>query len=110
MGYGKVDREPVISSTIALETKGKGIAMKTRRNLWAAMIAASVLLGCVTSLHRTSVAATPASVPLANTAEQRIDMITHLKEIVSQLREQNKLLREQNDLLKSGKLKVIVEK
>lgn len=84
--------------------------MKTRRTIWVALIAASVLLGCAMTLSRTSVAATPAPVPLANTAEQRIEMITHLKDIVTQLREQNKLLREQNELLKSGKLKVIVEK
>lgn len=82
--------------------------MTIRRLLSAALIAASVLLGCAMFLNRTSVAATPAPVPLANTAEQRIEMITHLKDIVSQLREQNKLLREQNELLKSGKLKVIV--
>ena len=83
----------------------------TRRMTWAVLIAAAVLFGCVLDFHRTSDAAPPkAPVPLANSVEQRIEMIGHLKEIVSQLREQNKLLAEQNNLLKSGKLKVIVDR
>ena len=83
----------------------------TRRATWAVLIAAMVPLGGVLNLYRATDAAPPnPPVPLANAVEQRIEMIGHLKDIVSQLREQNKLLREQNDLLKSGKLKVIVDR
>jgi hypothetical protein len=83
----------------------------TRRTTWAVLIAATVLFGGVLSLYRASDAAPPdPPVPLGNDVEQRIEMISHLKDIASQMHEQNKLLREQNDLLKSGKLKVLVDR
>ena len=66
----------------------------TRRATWAVLIAAVVFFGGVLSLYRATDAAPPnPPVPLGNAVEQRIEMIGHLKEIVSQLREQNKLLR-----------------
>ena len=74
-----------------------------RRTGWALLVAANVLCYCVLSFYQTTDAAPRAGgrPPFANSVEQRMEMISLLREIRDQLKQQNALLR-------SGKLKVIV--
>jgi len=73
-------------------------------------IAAAVVLGSVLSFYGTSAAAPPRQdvPPFANPSGNRVEMISELREIVSELKKQNALLTEQNNLFKSGKLQVVV--
>ncbi len=74
----------------------------TRRTGLAVLVVAIVLFCCVLSFYKTSDAAPkPPQEPFANSVEQRIEMVTALREI-------RDLLKEQNALLKSGTLKVVV--
>jgi len=74
----------------------------SRRAGWVALIAVNALFYCVLSFYRTSEGAPkPPVQPFANSVQQRIDMITELREI-------KELLKEQNALLRSGELTVIV--
>ena len=76
----------------------------TRRAGWALLIVANVLFCCVLGFYRATDAAAPKpQPPFANAVEQRMEMITELKEI-------KKLLKEQNALLRSGEVKVVVGK
>ena len=74
-----------------------------RRTGWALLVAANVLCYCVLSFYQADAASPRAGVkpPFANSVQQRMEMISLLKEIRDQLKQQNALLR-------SGKLKVIV--
>jgi len=75
----------------------------TRRSGWALLVAANVVAYGVLSFYQTSSAQqrTGGEPPFANSIEQRIEMLSELKEIKN-------LLKEQNALLRSGNLKVIV--
>ncbi len=75
------------------------IYQQTQR--WTLAFALCAVAMGVLSLYRSTEAAAPAG-PFANSVEQRIEIINHLKET-------NALLREQNALLRSGKLRVQVE-
>jgi hypothetical protein len=70
---------------------------------WCLLVAANALFLGVLSFYQTTDAAqrTGGELPFANSVEQRMEMISHLKEI-------RDLLKEQNELLRSGKLKVVV--
>ncbi len=74
-----------------------------RRTGWALLVAANVLCYCVLSFYQADAASSRTGVkpPFANSVQQRMEMISLLKEIRDQLKQQNALLR-------SGKLKVIV--
>ena len=73
-----------------------------RRTGWAALIAANVVCYCVLSFYRTTDAAPPKpGPPFANAVQQRMEMITELREI-------KQLLKEQNALFRSGNLEVTV--
>jgi hypothetical protein len=70
---------------------------------WFCSLVAVVATCCVLGFYQMTVAQQrgPAQ-PFANSVEQRIQQIEHLKAIEA-------LLSQQNELLRSGKLKVIVE-
>ena len=76
----------------------------TRRNAWLLLIIANVVTLCVLGFYQGNAAAQrPAGAEnmFGNSVEQRIEMVTQLKEIKD-------LLKEQNAFLRSGKLQVIV--
>jgi len=72
-----------------------------RAALWPALLGAAVLTGTMLGFYGTSSAAqrTGGQPPFANAVEQRMEMISLLREI-------RDLLKEQNALLRSGELKV----
>ncbi len=74
-----------------------------RRTGWALLVAANVLCYCVLSFYQADAASPRAGVkpPFANSVQQRMEMISLLRDINDQLKQQNALLR-------SGKLKVVV--
>ena len=72
------------------------------RTAWWLVLAANVVFCCVLSFYQTTDAAAPkVREPFANSVEQRMEMIAHLREI-------RDLLREQNELLRSGSLQVVI--
>ncbi len=74
-----------------------------RRTGWALLIAVNALCYCVLSFYRTTDAAPPRpGPPFANSVQQRMEMVSELKEI-------KQLLKEQNALLQSGNLGVVVK-
>ena len=72
-------------------------------NRWMFPMATAAVITGVLSFYGSSIAQQRGPTqPFANSVQQRMDMVQHLKAIED-------LLREQNDLLRSGKLKVVVE-
>lgn len=74
-----------------------------RNSAWVFVLAAAVVACCVLGLYQTTVAAPPkgGESPFQYSAEQRVEMVSLLKDI-------KELLKEQNELLRSGTVKVIV--
>ena len=72
-----------------------------RKTGWMLLVTANVLVYCVLSFCQTTGAQTGKAPSLANSVEQRHEMVSNLEEIKN-------LLKEQNELLQSGKVKVIV--
>ena len=72
------------------------------RTSWMLLISANVVFYCVLSFYRATDAAEPANpkLPFANSVQQRMEMISQLKEIKD-------LLKEQNELLRSGTVVVV---
>lgn len=68
---------------------------------WVLLLTAIVVCCGVLGLYPSHAAPTGGGQPVANPAEQRMEMIAELKEIKA-------LLKEQNALLQSGSLKVVV--
>ena len=72
-------------------------------NRWLVPLAAVVATWGVLSFYQPSTAQQSGPTqPFANSVQQRMEMVEHLKAIEA-------LLTEQNDFLRSGKLKVVVE-
>lgn len=75
---------------------------RANQGRWLLLGVVNVLFWCVLSFYQTGTAAPQDdNLPFANSVQQRIDMVTQLKEINAELKAQNALLR-------SGTLKVIV--
>lgn len=72
-----------------------------RRAVWMLLLAAIAVCSGVLSFCASHADPPTGGQPVANPAEQRIEMIAELKEIKA-------LLKEQNTLLQSGNLKVVV--
>jgi hypothetical protein len=74
-----------------------------RLNRWMLLVIANVLCWGMLSFYQTGNAQqrTGGDPPFANSIEQRMEMVTELKEIKN-------LLKEQNALLSSGNLRVVI--
>jgi len=76
---------------------------RARINSWLfPLVAVAATWGVLSFYQSSSAQQRGATQPFANSVEQRMEMISHLKSI-------EQLMREQNELLRSGKLKVVVE-